>query len=76
MDIYKELKAYFDGVIEYDKTSLKERIININNSLLPELEINFEKNIENVLKKIKFCDEKGIIIGDYSYFIGVIIIFN
>jgi hypothetical protein len=67
----KELKAYFEGNLEYDKAAIKEKIVNVNNSFLPELEINFEKNIDNVFRKIN-ANEDGIISGDFSYFLGVI----
>ena len=67
----KELKAYFEGNLEYDKAAIKEKIVNVNNSFLPELEINFEKNIDNVFRKVN-ANEDGIISGDFSYFLGVI----
>ena len=75
IDKCEELKLYYEELSEYDKNAIKTKIINLKSSFLPELEINFEKNIESVMKKIKI-EEDTIISGDFSYFIGVLIIFN
>jgi hypothetical protein len=62
----KELSKYYTEVMSYEQAAMKDKIMNGSDHKHPELEQDFEGNIDKVIKEEKF-KEKVIIEDDYSY---------
>ena len=62
----KEINKYFSEIILYEHTAIKDKLETCTGKKFPELNDDFDGNIEKILiqEKIK---EQIIIDGDYSY---------
>jgi hypothetical protein len=63
---HTELIKFYENTLSYEKSAIKEKLQQCTGKNFPELNDNFDENIEKIIhtEKIK---EVNIIQGDYSY---------
>lgn len=60
------MNKFFSDIITYEHTAIKDKIETCRKKKYPELNDDFDGNIDKILKEDKIVDQI-IIEGDYSY---------
>lgn len=62
----QELNKFYTDVMKYEQEAMKDKVKNLTGHQHNELDQDFEKHIDKVLKDEKIT-EKAVITEDYSY---------